>query len=64
METQTVQIAISANTLATLLKSGSLHAVDFTCLDADSKKTVWQLLLSSVQLAIPELNHHQFSASI
>lgn len=52
METQLVHIAISTHVLAALLESGYLRAVDFRCLDTDSKKTVWQLLLSTLQLAM------------
>lgn len=52
METQLVHIAISSHALAILLESGSLHAVDFKCLDAASKKTVWQLLLSTLHFAM------------
>jgi hypothetical protein len=50
MENNLVHIAISVNTLATLIESGCIHAVDFKCLDIDSKKTVWKLFLSAVKL--------------
>jgi len=50
MENNAVHIAISANTLAELIESGCIHAVDFKCLDVDSKKTVWKLFLSTVKL--------------
>jgi len=50
MENNLVHIAISANTLASLIESGCIHAVDFKCLDIDSKKTVWKLFLSAVKL--------------
>jgi len=50
MKNNLVRIAISANTLASLIDSGSIHAVDFKCLDVNSKKTVWKLFLSAVKL--------------
>ncbi len=50
MDNNLVHIAISANTMASLIESGSIHAVDFKCLDIDSKKTVWRLFLSAVKL--------------
>ena len=50
MKNNLVHIAISANTLASLIDNGSIHAVDFKCLDVDSKKTVWKLFLSTVKL--------------
>ena len=50
MKNNLVHIAISANTLASLIDNRSIHAVDFKCLDVDSKKTVWKLLLSAVKL--------------
>jgi len=50
MKNNLVRIAISANTLASLIENECIHAVDFKCLDIDSKKTVWKLLLSTVKL--------------
>lgn len=50
MENNLVHIAISPNALASLIESGTIHAADFKCLDADSKKMVWKLFLSSVEL--------------
>jgi len=50
MENNLVHIAISVNTLASLIESECIHAVDFKCLDIDSKKTVWKLFLSTVKL--------------
>jgi hypothetical protein len=50
MENNTVHIAISLPTLTALIESGLLHAVDFRCLDADSKQTVWKLFLSALKL--------------
>lgn len=47
MENNTVQIEITEKILASLIEGGLLHAVDFKCLDVDSKKTVWKLLLTS-----------------
>jgi hypothetical protein len=42
MDNKLVHITISADTMASLIESGSIHAVDFKCLDIDSKKTVWR----------------------
>ena len=50
MENNWVNIAISVDTLASLIESECIHAVDFRCLDIDSKKTVWKLFLSIVKL--------------
>jgi|WetSurSiteA1Bulk_404760.scaffolds.fasta_scaffold00093_6 hypothetical protein len=41
MKHNLVHIAISLDALALLIESGYIHAVDFRCLDANSKKTVW-----------------------
>jgi hypothetical protein len=49
-----VHIAISTNVLASLIERGSIHAVDFKCLDADSKKTVWNLFLSTLKSTLKE----------
>ncbi|GEM_PF-623315 len=38
MKNNLVHIAISANTLASLIENERIHAVDFKCLDIDSKK--------------------------
>jgi hypothetical protein len=54
MENNLVHIAISANTLASLIESGCIHAVDFKCLNDDSKKTVWKLLLSALKSTLNE----------
>lgn len=54
MKHNLVHIAISLDALTLLIESGYIHAVDFRCLDANSKKTVWQLLLSTLQSAIKE----------
>ncbi|ESS71452.1 hypothetical protein MGMO_103c00190 [Methyloglobulus morosus KoM1] len=50
MENNLVHIAISPHVLAALIESGTIHAVDFKCLDINSKKTVWKLFLFSVKL--------------
>ena len=50
MENNLVHIAISPNALASLIESGYIHAIDFKCLDANSKKTVWKLFLTAVKL--------------
>jgi hypothetical protein len=50
MKNNLVHIAISPNILASLIERGYVHAVDFKCLNADSKKTVWKLFLSAVKL--------------
>jgi hypothetical protein len=52
MENNLVHIAISSNTLALLIERGYIHAVDFKCLDFDSKKVVWKLFLSAVRATI------------
>ncbi|MDO9212810.1 MAG: hypothetical protein Q7U23_03125 [Methylococcales bacterium] len=58
MENNLVHIAISPNALASLIKSGYIHAVDFKCLDADSKKTVWKLFLTAVKSTMKESSEH------
>jgi hypothetical protein len=50
MENNLVHIAISPNVLASLIERGTIHAIDFRCLDIDSKKTVWKLFLSTVKI--------------
>ena len=59
MENNLVHIAISVNTLASLIESECIHAVDFKCLDIDSKKTVWKLFLSTVKLTKKNNPGHQ-----
>ncbi|PPK73093.1 hypothetical protein B0F88_10272 [Methylobacter tundripaludum] len=54
MENNLVHIALSVHTLASLIESECIHAVDFKCLDIDSKKTVWKLFLSTVKLTKKE----------
>jgi len=49
MKNNLVRIAISENTLGSLIDSGCIHAVDFKCLDVNSKKTAWKLFLSAVK---------------
>ncbi len=57
MKNDTVQIEITAKTLATLIESGLIHAMDFKCLDFDSKITVWKLFLASIYLKIKHENY-------
>lgn len=52
MKKHLVKIAISPNALASLIQKGQIHAVDFRCLDSESKKTVWKLLLSTMKLTV------------
>lgn len=59
MENNLVHIAISPNALAALIESGTIHAVDFKCLDIDSKKMVWKLFLSSVKLTKKNQSRYQ-----
>lgn len=42
-----VQVELSSHVLKQLLKSGLLHAEDFTCLNATAKQIIWQTLLVS-----------------
>lgn len=42
-----LRLEISARTLLRLLASGRLCAADFRCLDCESKRCVWRLLLKS-----------------
>jgi hypothetical protein len=55
MENDLIHIAISPNALAPLIKNGSIHAVDFKCLDANSKQAVWALFLSTLKATQKEL---------
>jgi len=59
MKNNLVHIAISVNTLASLIESQCIHAVDFKCLDIDSKKTVWKLFLSTVKLTKKHKTEYQ-----
>lgn len=59
MENNLVHIAISPNALAALIESGTIHAVDFKCLDIDSKKMVWNLFLSSMKLTKNDQSRYQ-----
>ncbi|SFJ78902.1 hypothetical protein [Methylophaga sulfidovorans] len=42
-----IHLAFDENKLETLIREGKLHAADFNCLDRSSKKTVWNMLLST-----------------
>jgi ribosomal protein S18 len=44
---QLVELAFDTATLRRLISEGKLHAADFTCLNAPSKRTVWQVLLAT-----------------
>jgi len=59
MKNNLVRVAIPVNTLAALIESGCIHAVDFKCLDIDSKKTVWKLFLSTMKLTINNPGHQE-----
>lgn len=50
MQRKIIHIGITANVLASLINNRQLHAVDFECLDADSKRAVWELLLNAVKI--------------
>lgn len=55
MESKWVHLAISTHTLASLIESGAIHAENFTCLNADAKKTVWALFLAAMPAKIKKL---------
>lgn len=42
-----VHLAFKREKLEALIREGKLHAADFNCLDPDSKKTVWSMLLAA-----------------
>ena len=42
--TEAIQVAFDPHTLATLIRSGKLHASDFSCLNQYSKQNVWSML--------------------
>ncbi len=44
---ETIRVALSADTLRRLLDVNALCATEFHCLDCDSKRCVWKLLLSA-----------------
>ncbi|EMR13696.1 hypothetical protein MPL1_03213 [Methylophaga lonarensis MPL] len=44
---KSVHLAIDRQRLESLIKQGKLHADDFSCLDRQSKQTVWGVLLST-----------------
>jgi hypothetical protein len=46
MKKQCVYIAIPADKLSSLLLSGQIHAADINCLNEESKRLVWTLLLN------------------
>jgi hypothetical protein len=64
MENNLVHIAISPNVLASLIESRTIHAVDFKCLDIDSKKTVWKLFLSAVKLTKKNKSGYQVNGYV
>lgn len=47
-----IHIAISSNALSYLLERGQIHAMDFRCLNKESKKIVWKLLLNTLKTTI------------
>lgn len=47
-----INLSISSQKLAKLIHEGHLCAADFTCLDSDSKRQVWQLCLICCQKRI------------
>ncbi|WP_039976895.1 hypothetical protein [Shewanella decolorationis] len=47
--TERINLSISEEKLAQLIRDGSLCASDFRCLDAQSKQKVWQLCLICCQ---------------
>lgn len=49
MDNQLVHIAISREVLESLISRGYVHAVDFRCLNAKAKQTVWQLFLTTLK---------------
>lgn len=52
MNNTLVHIAIPSETLTSLLQQGQLHAVDFQCLNTESKRVVWQCLLQTVKIGL------------
>lgn len=42
-----IQVELPSNILLQLLNSGLLHCSDCKCLNADTKKVLWQALLTS-----------------
>jgi hypothetical protein len=58
MEDNLVHIAISPNALASLIKEGSIHVMDFKCLDKQAKQIVWGLFLAmlSNKIRMPRSN--------
>ncbi|PHY63365.1 hypothetical protein FJD32_012080 [Shewanella sp. LC6] len=47
-----INLSISEEKLAQLIREGSLCAADFSCLDNQSKRKVWQLCLICCQKRI------------
>lgn len=43
--TNRINLSMPEHKLAQLIRDGHLCAADFSCLDSDSKKKVWQLCL-------------------
>ncbi|KGM05820.1 hypothetical protein LP43_2382 [Methylophaga thiooxydans] len=42
-----ILLAFDQDKLERLIQEGKLHAADFNCLDKTSKRTVWNMLLST-----------------
>ena len=49
-----VRLELPAETLFHLLNNGQVSAKNFRCLDSDSKRCVWRLLLESLRITAPE----------
>jgi hypothetical protein len=56
MENNLVHIAISANTLASLIESRRIHAVDFNCLNDDSKKNGLAIVIIRAEINAERTN--------
>lgn len=52
MEGSPIHIAIPENALVSLIQRGAIHAEEFTCLNADAKKTAWTLFLSALKAKV------------
>ncbi len=52
MANQKLNISLSYDVLANLIRSGGLCAADFRCLDQHTKQQVWQICLTSCKQRI------------
>jgi len=48
----TVKIEVDSKFFTSLLETGQIHVTDFRCLDLNSKKIVWESLLSLAKARI------------